>query len=57
MERVNCMSLLTAKYLGRHVLAEFWRCQGGDDPKRVEQALVIAAQAAGEGRNGRRYAG
>ncbi|HBO3683810.1 TPA: adenosylmethionine decarboxylase [Pseudomonas aeruginosa] len=41
------MSLLTAKYLGRHVLAEFWRCQRVDDPKRVERALVIAAQAAG----------
>ncbi|HBO3970980.1 TPA: S-adenosylmethionine decarboxylase [Pseudomonas aeruginosa] len=41
------MFLLTAKYLGRHVLAEFWRCQRVDDPKRVERALVIAAQAAG----------
>ncbi|RVG78001.1 adenosylmethionine decarboxylase [Sinorhizobium meliloti] len=41
------MSFTAAKFLGRHVLAEFWGCQGVDNPERVERALVMAAEAAG----------
>ncbi|MGV1832992.1 adenosylmethionine decarboxylase [Agrobacterium vitis] len=41
------MSFATAKYLGRHVLADFWGCHGVDNPESVQRALVIAAEAAG----------
>lgn len=35
------------KYLGRHVLAEFWGCRNVDDPAHVELAMVRAAKASG----------
>ncbi|MEN2991550.1 adenosylmethionine decarboxylase [Tistrella sp. BH-R2-4] len=35
------------RFLGRHVLAEFWGCRHVDDPVYVERALARAARDAG----------
>lgn len=36
-----------SKYLGCHILAEFWGCRDVDNPVYVKSALVRAAKAAG----------
>lgn len=41
------MSNFLPKFLGRHVLAEFWGCKRIDDPGHVERAMVRAAEDAG----------
>jgi S-adenosylmethionine decarboxylase len=43
----SSLGKVAPKYLGLHILAEFWGCSHIDDPVRIENALIDSAKAAG----------